>query len=145
MFLTDPTQRTFELAFDIGHHAAVSHFIQLKVTWSGVVDWAPALVGLQAEYEAIDLAPRRRRWNFTIRARDRSVQRDGSVDVRTGHSMASDLWTVWTNGQPIPFTDLDHDTTGLTHTVQIVSLDESVPAVSGQPTDSLISLELVEL
>jgi hypothetical protein len=144
-FLTDPAQRTVELAFDIGQHAAVSHVIQLQVTWSGVVDWAPALVGLQAEYEAIDLAPRRRRWQFTIRARDRAVQRDGSVDVRTGYAMASDLWTAWTNGQPIPFTDLDHDATGLTHTVQIVSLDETVPAASGQPTDSSIALELVEL
>jgi len=143
--MTDPAQRTFELTFDIGQFAAVSTFIQLRVAWSGVVDWAPALVGLRAEYEAIDLAPRRRRWNLTVRARDRTVQRDGAIDPRDGHAMAGDLWSAWNDGRPIFFTDLDFDETARTHAVQIVSLSETRPAVAHDHGDALIALELVEI
>lgn len=59
--------------------------------------------------------------------------------------MASDLWTVWATAQPVLFTDLDFDETSLTHAVQIVSLTETVPAVSERHGDSHIALELVEL
>ena len=145
LLVTDPTERTLQMTFDIGQHAAIGPFLQLQVTWSGVVDWAPALVGLHAEYEAIDLAPRRRRWRCAIRARDRAVQRDGSIDPRPANDMAIDLWTVWATAQPVLFTDLDFDETSLTHAVQIVSLTETVPAVSERHGDSHIALELVEL
>lgn len=145
--MNDPGERVVDLTADIGDQAALSRFIQLRVAYSGVVDWAPALVGLWAEYEAIDLAPRRRRWNLVVRARDRAVQRDGSVDARPGLEMAGDLWSAWSSAQPIPFTDLDHDETGLTHYVRIASISEAIaaPADAARWGDSLVTLELVEM
>ncbi len=145
MIVTDPTQRTLALSFDIAQHATIGPFLQMQVGWSGVTDWAPALVGLRAEYEAIDLAPRRKRWSFSIRAHDRAVQRDGSVDPRPALDLASDVWSAWANAQPMTFTDLDFDATGTSHIVHIVSLTEALPAVNNRHGDALLSLELVEL
>jgi hypothetical protein len=145
--MSDPTQRVAEMTVDIGDQAALSRFIQLRVSFSGVVDWSPALVGLWAEYEAIDLAPRRRRWQLSVRTRDRAIQRDGSVDPRSGHAMADDLWQAWISGQPLPFTDLDHDQTATTHAVRIAAINEAiaVPADTALRGDSVVSLELVEV
>jgi hypothetical protein len=145
--MLDPTERVSDLAVDIGHQAALSRFIQLRVSFSGVVDWAPALVGLWAEYEAIDLAPRRRRWQLTVRARDRTIQRDGSADPRSGHALASDLWDAWNTAQPLPFTDLDHDQTARTHHVRIAAITEAIaaPADTALWGESAVTVELVEV
>jgi hypothetical protein len=145
--MNDPTQRVADLTVDIGDQAALSRFIQLRVSFNGVIDWSPALVGLWAEYEAIDLAPRRRRWQLSVRARDRAVQRDGSADPRTGHAMAGDLWEAWISAQPLPFTDLDHDQTASTHSVRIAAINEAIaaPVDAARWGDSVVSLELVEV
>jgi hypothetical protein len=121
--------------------------MQLRVSFSGVVDWSPALVGLWAEYEAIDLAPRRMRWQLTVRARDRAIQRDGSVDPRSGHLMAGDLWEAWSGAQPLTFTDLDRDQTGRTHAVRIAAINEAIPAPADAAHwgESLVAMELVEV
>jgi hypothetical protein len=145
--MSDPAQRVADLTADIGDQGALSRFIQLRVSFSGVVDWSPALVGLWAEYEAIDLAPRRMRWQLTVRARDRAIQRDGSVDPRSGHLMAGDLWEAWSGAQPLTFTDLDRDQTGRTHAVRIAAINEAIPAPADAAHwgESLVAMELVEV
>ena len=112
--ISDPQQRTADLTVDLGATAVISRFVQLRVSYSGVVDWAPALVGLWADYEAIGVSAKRRRWQLSVQARDRTVLRDGGVDPRDGRAIAADLWQAWAAPGGIPFTDLDFAATGLT-------------------------------
>jgi hypothetical protein len=118
----------------------------MRVTFSGVVDWSPALVGLWADYEAIGIAPRRRRWNLSMRARDRTVTRNGAVDPRDGRSIAADLWQAWASTASIPFEDVDFPATGTTYNVRVASIREEIPVPNdaSQWGDSVVSLELVE-
>jgi len=143
----DPEQRTADFATDLGGTAVVARFIQLRVTFEGVTDWSPALVGLWADYEAIGISPYRRRWSLSVHARDRTVQRDGAVEPRDGRTIASDLWAAWTTSTSVPFTDIDFATTGVTYNVRIASIREevAVPNDASQWGDSVVSLELVEV
>jgi hypothetical protein len=145
--ISDPEQRTADLTVDLGETAVISRFLQLRVTYSGVSDWAPALVGLWADYEAIGISPKRRRWSLSVRARDRTVLRDGAVDPRDGRAIAADLWQAWTSSTSLPFTDLDFAETAATFNVRIASIreDVAVPNDAGQWGDSVVSLELVEV
>lgn len=143
----DPQQRTADIAIDLGETALISRFLQLRVTFSGVIDWAPALVGLWADYEAIGISPRRRRWSLSVRARDRTINRDGAVDARDGRTVAADLWDAWASTASIPFTDIDFPATNVTYNVRVASIKEevAVPNDASQWGDSVVSLELVEV
>ena len=46
-----------------------SRHLQMRVSWSSVSDWAPVLVDVWAEYETLDNAPNRRRWELVDRRR----------------------------------------------------------------------------
>jgi hypothetical protein len=145
--VTDPLQRTTEITTQFTSGQVVSRFVQLRVSFGNVVDWSPALVGLWADYEVIDAIPRRRRWNLKIRARDRTVRRDATVDPRTGRTIAADLWDAWTDSATIPFTDLDFTATGITHQVRIASISEEIPVPADAASwgDSVVSLVVIEV
>jgi hypothetical protein len=147
MTLPDPQTRAFTLDAGIASGASSSGFIQLRVSWSGVIDWAPTLVGLWAEYELLDSPARRRKWLFNVHARDNALQRDGSVSPQTGRQLAAGLWDIWENGITIPFKDIDFDDTGTTHQVRVVAIEEAIPkpSDSGRWGASTLSLTLVEV
>lgn len=144
---SDPTQRTFELAGELPSGAAVGPFLQIRVQWSSVSDWAPVLTGLWAEYELLDAPARRRKWRFKVHARDGTIQRDGQVSPRSGRQLAADLWSAWQAGQTIAFRDLDYDATLETLQARIIGISEEIPkpADGGHWGESTLSLTLVEV
>ena len=144
--LSDPAARIVELSGE-PDDPALGHWVQLRATWTGVVDWAPVLTGLWAEYELLDAPARRRRWRFKVHARDAAVQRDGAVATRTGRELAADLWATWEAGATVPFRDLDYDATGVTYQARIVGIAEEVakPADGGWWGEAPLALTLVEV
>jgi hypothetical protein len=85
----------------------VSRFLQVRVSWSSIADWAPVLAGVWVEYETLDNAPPRRRWELSIHAADRTVARDGQRDPQTGRDKTAQLWAAWESGSPLTFQDVD--------------------------------------
>ena len=135
------------LEADIGSDVAVSRFIQLRLDWSSVTEWAPVLVGLWTEYEVLDSPARRRRWSFGIVAQDQVIDRDDAPLARTGREMIAELWQHWETGTTLPFRDIDYDDDPTERRVRIVGISEQValPHRSGDWGDSLVSLTLVEV
>jgi len=144
---TSPASRVIEIEAPIVSAAMISRFIQLRVVWSSVSDWAPVLVGLYAEYELFETPARRRRWTLDVRARDATTRRDGTTEPRTGRQLATDLWAAWEAGTTLAFQDIDYPTTGTTHAIRIVGLRETVakPADAARWGESLFNLVLVEV
>ena len=142
-----PTQRVIELDSPVPSNGATSRFIQLRVNWASVSDWAPVLVGLWAEYELFETPARRRRWEMQVRARDAATRRDGTTEPRSGRQLSTDLWAAWESGTTLQFLDIDHQATGTTYAVRVVGLRETVakPADTGQWGESTLSLVLVEV
>jgi hypothetical protein len=106
-----------------------SRHLQLKVTWSGVLDWAPALIGAWADWTT--LPPRgasSRRWRFSIPCADNRVAPDGAPLPLSGRALSSALHTAWQTGAALSFKDVDHAATGLTHAARIVAFEERIPA-----------------
>src|SRR5699024_11068287 len=93
--------------FDIEEvlQGVTSRFIQLRVRWGSVSDWAPILTGLWVEHEALSSPARRRKWQLRIHARDQEIDRDGMVIQRTGRQLIDELWQSWETDTPIPFRD----------------------------------------
>jgi hypothetical protein len=125
----------------------VSRFVMLRVRWSGVVDWAPVLVGVWAEFEVMDSPARRRRWSFRVQARDQVVDRGGSLLTRTGRQLIAELWDAWQQGVPLSFRDQDYDADPTTRSIRIVGISETVPnpADAGRWGDAVVALQLVEV
>lgn len=142
-----PTQRVIEIDSAVVSNAATSRFIQLRVNWTSVSDWAPVLVGLWAEYELFETPARRRRWEMQVRGRDAATRRDGTTEPRSGRQLATDLWAAWDVGTTLQFEDIDHEATGTTYAVRIVGLRETVakPSDAGRWGESTLSLVLVEV
>ncbi len=132
---------------DIASSAAVSRFLQLRVVWSGVVDWAPVLAGVWAEFELLDAPARRRKWMFRVLAQDQTVDRGGALLTRTGQQLAAELWQAWQDGTTLPFRDLDYTANPVQRQVRIVGISEDVarPADADLWGDSVIALTLVEV
>ncbi|MGI8475412.1 MAG: hypothetical protein ACR2OO_03445 [Thermomicrobiales bacterium] len=143
----DPTARTYELEFEITGGSPESKIIQIQVAWNSVVDWAPTLTCLWAEYELVSNAAHRRSWRMTVGARDAAVQRDGGRSARTGRQLAADLWSSWTVGATLAFRDVDYDTTARQYAVRVAGIGEEIPspADAARWGDSLVSLTLIEL
>jgi len=131
--MADPTAPVAQLDAVIANGAAVSRWLVLKLTWSSVVDWAPVLTSLWAEYELLDSPARRRRWSFKVKARDGSIQRDGGKQANTGRQLIADLWTAWQAGATVSFRDADYDDAPTVRNVRIVGIAEEVakPADGG--------------
>jgi len=135
------------LEAEVSSAVAVSRFLQLRVQWSSVTDWAPVLTALWAEYELLSVPARRRRWHLSVRARDRAVRRDGTVDPRTGQEQIADVWSAWEAAATVDFKDVDYDAAPVTRRVRIIGIREEVPKPSdaGRWGDSVLTLSLVEV
>jgi hypothetical protein len=145
--VSDPTQRTLALRADLVSAAAVSRFLQLKVTWLSVADWAPVLTGVWAEHATLDAPARRRRWSLGVMARDGLVRRDGSVSPISGRQQIAHLWNAWSANQTITFKDIDYDSDPVTRQVRIVDIEEHVakPSDASRWGDASVRLGLVEV
>lgn len=132
---------------DIASAGAVSRFLMLRVRWAAVVDWAPVLAGIWAEFEVLDSPARRRRWRFAVRAEDQVVDRAGSLLARTGRELIAELWAHWEAGTTLPFRDIDYDASPVERRVRIVGISEVVrsPADAGRWGDAEVALTLIEV
>jgi hypothetical protein len=141
------TTHNTTLDADVSSDAAVSRFLQLRVRWSSVTDWAPVLVGIWAEFELLDSPARRRRWQFTVTAQDQVIDRDGSQLTRTGRQLIAELWAAWQQGATLPFRDIDFDDDPVQRRVRIIGIREvvPVPANAGRWGQSAVALTLVEV
>ncbi len=139
--------RVLTLEGEVASAAAVSRFLQLRVQWSSVLDWAPVLTAVWAEYELLGAPARRRRWQFSVRAKDQAVRRDGTVDPRSGRQQIADLWAAWQGAETVPFKDVDYDADAVTRQVRIIGIREEVPKPSdaGRWGESVLTLTLVEV
>jgi hypothetical protein len=144
---SDPTQRAFELSAELPVNVAVAPFLQMRVGFASVSDWAPVLTGVWADYAVLDAPPRRRRWTLSVIARDGSVQRDGSVGMLDGHAQSAALWQSWEDNRSLSFRDLDYDANPTERQVRVIAIEESVP----KPSDarmwgtSIVQLQVQEL
>lgn len=145
--VSDPTQRIHELTAELPPETAIARYLQLRVTYSSVADWAPVLTGLWADYTLLDQAPRRRRWNLTVQARDGVVQRDGSLASLDGNGQIAALWQSWQTGATVTLRDIDYDRDPVERAVRIVGIEEHVPkpADAGAWGTAAIHLQLLEL
>jgi hypothetical protein len=132
---------------DIASASAVSRFIMLRVRWTGLVDWAPQLVDIWAEFELLDSPARRRKWMVIVKAADQMIDRDGSLLSFTGRQLINQLWSDWQSGTTLPFRDIDYDDVTTQRNVRITGIEEETerPADAGRWGDSLIKLVLVEV
>ena len=121
-------------------------FLQLRVRWSSVADWAPVLAAAWADWDIDDQPARRRRWALKVRAGDGQVGRDGGVQPLTGRQRIAALWAAWQAGTPIAFRDVDYDADPVERTVTILDIEETVakPADAGGWGDSVLALTLAE-
>lgn len=145
--LTDATKRTHEVEAALASNAATSRYLQLRVVWESVLDWAPVLTGVWAEHEPLANEAKRRRWRLDVLCRDGQIRRDGGVQARSGRQLAADLWTAWETGATVSFRDLDYDATARTHQVRVVDIEEAVaaPGDAGRWGESTVALALVEV
>jgi hypothetical protein len=143
--INDPATRT--RAIEAAISTVTSRWLQLKLEWTSVSDWAPVLVGLFAEYELLTSPAPRRKWMFTIDARDGQILRDASKQARSGRQLIADLWAAWQAGATVTFRDQDYDADATQRNVRIVGIAESVAKTSdaGRWGDSQLALTLVEV
>lgn len=122
-------------------------WLALRYRLSGVVDGAPTLAALWAEYREVEVPRRRRHWTFDVLAADGTVGRAGAPDARRGAAIAADLWAAWDGGGSLTFRDIDYDLAPIARTVRIVGLEETVatPAEAGRWGDSRLRVRLVEV
>ncbi|MDQ3779599.1 MAG: hypothetical protein M3354_03480 [Chloroflexota bacterium] len=124
-----------------------SRHLQLRVRWISVLDWAPVLSELWAEWVVDDTAAPRRKWELKVTARDKQIRRDGSLDPNTGQQQIDTLWAAWAAGSTVTFRDIDYDTTAITRTARIVGIAEEVakPSDAGKWGQGTIVLTLIEV
>lgn len=145
--VNNPTTRIRDIEKGLSSAQAVSRYIQIKVDWSSVSDWAPTLVAVWAEYELLGSPVKRRRWRLKVSPRDKTVRRDSSIDSRTGRQQVNDLWGAWSTGATVTFKDLDFDDTAVTYNARVVGISEEIarPQDQGRWGDSVVTLTLVEI
>lgn len=145
--VNDPNVRIHTLRADLASGAAISPFLQIRVGWSSVLDWAPVLTGVWAEYATLDAPARRRRWSLAVMTRDNVVRRDGSVSPKSGRELIADLWSLWESGQTVAFEDIDYDAQPVSRQVRITGIEESVHASSDASRwgEAAVALSLVEI
>jgi hypothetical protein len=68
------------------------------------------LARVWVEHELGANAAKKRRWELTIDAGDRNVQRDNQRDPREGRSVINSLWAAWESGAAVSLEDIDADT-----------------------------------
>lgn len=142
----DASEQTFVMEATIATPPS-SRFLMLRVRWFQILDWAPILTGLWAEFEILDSPARRRRWSFDVVAADQTIDRDGATLSRTGRQLIAELWTAWQDGSTVTFRDIDYDADPTERTVRIVGISEKAhkPSDAGRWGDSVVSMVLVEV
>ncbi len=146
--VNDPTLlRILTLEAEIDSVVAQSRYLQLRVAWSSVLDWAPVLTAMWAEYELFGVPARRRRWQMAVKAGDGLVRRDGTVDPRTGRQQIADLWAAWASAATVQLKDIDYDADATVRNVRIIGIREEVakPSDAGRWGASVVQLTLVEV
>ena len=89
-------------------NSASARYLQLRVTWASILDWAPVLVGVWAEVERPPAAlVRRAAWEFDARIQDGTIRRDGQLDPRDGKTQRRALWDLYDAGADVPFVEAD--------------------------------------
>ena len=126
------SQRTFDLASAFAAAGPRSRYLQVRVTWSSVSNWAPVLTGVWVEYAAVHAPAKKRRWELAIDARDGKVRRDGGKAGNTGRQDIAAVWDAWELGTPLAFEDIDNDSEPVTYSVLVEEIEEK----SGKPGDA---------
>lgn len=99
--------RLFELAAELTPTIS-ARYLQLRVSWSSVSDWAPVLERVWADYTPLGgEQPTRRVWELDVEAVDNTVRRDGSRDARTGAQAIASLWDAWESQQALTLRDIE--------------------------------------
>lgn len=123
---------------------ASSSYLRVKVELEQDTGLPPHILALWAEYEVLGDSVRRRRWQFSIAATDRTLTRAGALDTRDGDEIRSDLWDLWSGPASFAFTDVD----GQSHTVRLIGLREEwqrpdqAPKVGAHTTFDVVLVEL---
>ncbi len=146
MTISGPPMQSLTLGGPIASPPS-SAYLQVEVRWSSVVDWTPTLTGIAIIWDRTDAAARRRRWQMTVQARDRSIERNGGLHPRTAPAITADLWTAWSVGSVLPMRDVDYDQDPVERNVRLIGISEARPSASpGLPPDvATLALTLIEI
>jgi len=139
--------RLHELLANLASNVATSRYIQIRVTWGSVTDWAPVLQSLWVEYARLDGPAKRRAWRMTVTPADPSILRDGSVDARSAATQLADLWNAWANGTTITLRDIDYDLVPTQRNVRVRSIVEERTTTrdAARWTTPQIEIQLIEV
>ncbi len=124
---------------------ALGSALRLRLTLTRVSGLPPAVRALWAESSALDIAARRR-WQFKVLARSRSIDRDGAGDVRSGQQMRADLWGLWSAASitgTLTFRDVDYAAIPQEHQVRLLALREEWPKPADAAIDATTTVEVV--
>lgn len=141
----NPAARTFELTGTLPS-GSLGRWLQLRVSWTSVLDWAPVLSGVWADWTLLPQPMPRRRWQLSVRCADRQIAPDGTPLPKTGRELSAALWSAWEGSTTLTFKDVDHGATATTRAVRITAIDERIakPADGDRWGESVIALELTE-
>jgi hypothetical protein len=139
---------TSELASVASALAVTSAGLIVKVTLTRTSGLPPFVTSVWAEHETLNDSQRRRRWQFTVRAGDGVVNRQGVRDVRSGQTLRTALWSLYTAASTFAFRDVDYGASGVTTNVRMLALREEWPTPSDQSTlgaETTLEVTLVEV
>lgn len=103
----DASVRVYECVVQL-EPSVSARYLQLRVGWTSISDWAPVLERCWADYTPQGSEqPTRRVWELDIEAGDKTVRRDGSVDPRTGSQAIAGLWDAWEGQRALSFRDIE--------------------------------------
>lgn len=143
--VSSPAARVIDLT-GVLPTGSVARWLQLRVSWSSVLDWAPVLTGVWADWTALPQAMARRQWHLAVRCADRQLTPSGAPLAATGRDLSTALWAAWEGNTALTFKDIDHDALPVTRSVSITAIEERVatPADAGRWGESVIRLDLIE-
>ncbi len=135
---------TAEVAAELAGVAA--RYLQLKVQWVSVADWAPVLTGVWADWAILEVPPPKRRWELTVRCSDLAVDGDGRPWPAAGAAIAAALWAAWEDGAALAFRDLDFAAAPVERTVRIGHIAETAerPGDGARWGETRVRLLLIE-
>jgi hypothetical protein len=98
----------------------------VRITWTPTSVYAAfQFDGVWATGWAIADVPHREIWTMKLKMTDKLVQRDGSVDARSGETMLQALRSLAQTGRTAIFHDIDDDLATATRTVRVLELKET--------------------
>lgn len=110
----------------LGAAGVEAHRLMARVTWTPTSAYAAFQIdGVWVEGWRIAAAPHRETWRLKLEITDKLVQRDGSVDARSGETMLAALRALAQAGRTAAFQDIDYDLAPVTRTVRVADLQET--------------------